>query len=145
MVAIGIHIKIKIFMNVGPTSPLPQCHLALPGRPGETCREASTKLTAPHQAQGGWGFLDVGFPPVAFTVMGKVRQELNSWSEMGTVPCAVRSTVITNSERSPGPSGSGVAFALAPNIGFYVFIRQIFFEFWLGGCWAYGAKQESCS
>lgn len=107
-------------------------------------------MTAPLQAQDDRGFLDVGFPPVDFTVMGKVRQELNSWGEMGKVPCAVWRTVLMNSEEvtrdhfRPGSQGE-VTFELEPNTGVCFWIRQIVFEFvvwWVLGIWG---KQGNCS
>ena len=81
-VTVVVNIKMTIIPSVALLPPLP----TLPGRPGETLREADLKLTSSRQAQGGWAVLDAGFPPVAFTVMGKVRQELHSWTTKKVPP-----------------------------------------------------------
>lgn len=62
--------------------------------------------------------MNMGFSPVAFTVMGKGRQEFECWSEMGKVPRDVRSPVLTNSGRSPEATTGWVTFELEPYTGF---------------------------
>lgn len=82
--------------------------------------------------------MDTGFPPVAFTVMGKGRRELSSWRAAGSAPCCARSPVSVNSGRSPEITsmemGGEVTFELEANTGFCFLIYQIVLEFllWVG-------------
>lgn len=128
MIAIDINIKIKITPEYSLGSHLP----SIARRPGNPSRRQD-RAHSSTPGLGWQGAFSTGFLPGAFTVMGRVHWELNSWSAAGgCVPCEQPGgkELWEGTRDHLWPESQGeVRFELELNVRFCFLTLQIFFEF----------------